>query len=117
MGEVSLDINGKTYGIVCDDGQEDRVAEVGQYVNQRARDIAAAGAAANDTHLLALTSLLLADEIKELQDSNGVPVQQQSVAVANEPQRVSEEDERLIVEAIDHLAGRIETVAGKLQKM
>lgn len=114
MGEVSLEINGRNYGIVCDDGQEDRVAEVGQYVNQRARDIAAAGAAANDTHLLALTSLLLADEIKEMQDNGGVP-QQQPAAPAE--QRVSEEDEKLIIEAIDHLASRIETVAERMQKI
>ena len=114
MGEVNLDINGRSYGIVCDDGQEERVAEVGQYVNQRAQDIAAAGAAANDTHLLALTSLLLADEIKELHDSKGMPMPQASTA---EPQRVSEEDERLIVEAIEHLATRIEAVADRLQKI
>lgn len=113
MGEVNLDINGRTYGVVCDDGQEDRVIEVGQYVNQRARDIAAAGAAANDTHLLALTSLLLADEIKELQNSKGITPQM----AANMPQRVSEEDEKLIIEAIDHLAARIETVADRLQKI
>ncbi len=115
MGEVSLDINGRTYGIVCDDGQEARVAEVGQYVNQRAQDIAAAGAAANDTHLLALTSLLLADEIKELHDTKGTSMPQAAQPAA--PQRVSEEDERLIVEAIDHLAARIETVADRLQKI
>lgn len=114
MGEVNLEINGRSYGIVCDDGQEERVAEVGQYVNQRARDIAAAGAAANDTHLLALTSLLLADEIKELHESKGGQMPQ---PVAAAPERVSEEEERLIIEAIDHLAGRIETVADRLQKI
>lgn len=116
MGEVSLEINGRNYGIVCDDGQEDRVAEVGQYVNQRARDIAAAGAAANDTHLLALTSLLLADEIKEMQD-NGGTAPQQAMPQPSEPQRVSEEEERLIIEAIDHLASHIETVADRMQKI
>lgn len=114
MGEVNLEINGRSYGIVCDDGQEDRVAEVGQYVNQRARDIAAAGAAANDTHLLALTSLLLADEIKELHESKGGKMPQPVAAVE---ERVSEEEERLIVDAIDHLATRIETVADRLQKI
>jgi cytochrome c oxidase cbb3-type subunit 2 len=40
MTVVSLNIHGKNYGVSCDPGQENRVSEVGQYVDARARDIA-----------------------------------------------------------------------------
>ena len=62
MAEVNLAIHGRAYDIACDDGQEQRVLEVGRYVDTRAREIAQAGAANNETHLLVLTALVLADE-------------------------------------------------------
>ena len=110
MGEVNLSLNGKNYGVACDDGQEARVADLGRYVDARLREIATAGAASNDSHLLVLTALVLADEIYELRaalQNGGIQV----------PQRVSEEDERQIIEAIHHLALRIDTVAERLQKV
>ena len=70
MAEVNLSINGRNYGIACDDGQEKRVKELGYYVDQRIKEIARAGAANNDAHLLVLTALMLADEIYELREEN-----------------------------------------------
>ena len=68
MAEVNLTINGRNYGIACDDGQERRVQALGQYVDQRLKEIARAGAASNESHLLFLTSIILADEIFDLKD-------------------------------------------------
>lgn len=112
MAEVSLSINGKNYGMECDDGQEARVADLGGYVDHKLQEIASAGAANSETHLLVLTSLMLADEILELKtmvaNSNQQGVQ--------EGQACSTEDEQVIVQAIDHLAGRIEGIAERIQK-
>lgn len=120
MAEVNLSIRGKAYGIACDDGQESRVMEVGQYVDRRASDIASAGAASNENHLLVLTALVLADEVKELRESlrtaqansNVRPSQQQAAGAA--VQGLSESDERRIVKSIEQLAIRIDSVAKKL---
>lgn len=116
MAEVNLNINGKNYGIACDDGQEGRVIEVGQYVDSCAKDIAAAGAASNENHLLVLTALVLADQIKELRDSmqsgaNHAPQQQAPVYQGLRP-----EEEQTIVQSIENLAGRIESVASRMAK-
>ena len=66
MAEISVNINGRKYGMECDDGQESRVVDLGQYVDHKVKQIAAAGAATGESHLLVLTSLMLADEILEL---------------------------------------------------
>jgi cell division protein ZapA len=117
MGEVSVTIQGKPYAIACDDGQEKRVAALGRYVDGRLRDIGKSGAATGDSHLLVLTALMLADEVHDLHASlESVPAAPQVVQVEG-PQRVSEDDERQIVEAINHLAGRIDSVAARLQKI
>lgn len=114
MGEVNIVMRGKSYGISCDDGQEERVAHMAQFVDSRLRDIERAGAAANDAHLLVLTSLVLADEIHELRHvmQNMVP------ADGTEPvQRVSEEQERRIADTIVTLANKINGISEKLQNV
>lgn len=110
MAEVSVTIHGKVYGIACDDGQERRVQELGKYVDARLREIAGSGAATNESHLLVLTALVLADEIF---DMKMVPQQAQ----IQQEERLDEEDERMIVDAINHLAARIDSVADRLTKI
>lgn len=115
MAEVNLAIHGKTYGIACDEGQEKRVMEVGRYVDARAREIASAGAAGNENHLLVLTALVLADEIKELQDALRT---RQPVAAMNgangSKERISAEEEQRICNAINNLTLRIDSVAQRI---
>lgn len=113
MAEINLSINGRSYGIACDDGQETRVSNLGRYVDERLRDIARAGAASNESHLLVLTALVLADEIYDLRES----VHQAIQSASNQNvERVSEDEEQMIVRAIDHLVSRIDTIAGRVAK-
>jgi cell division protein ZapA len=110
MAEVNLNINGRNYGIACDPGQEKRVKELGYYVDQRMKEIARAGAANNDAHLLVLTALMLADEIFDQRDE---------VRDLNSQVRHSDsdrEDEELMGRAINHLAERIDLIAGRIAK-
>lgn len=116
MAQVNLNIHGKAYGVACDDGQEHRVLEVGQVVDAKAGDIAKAGAASNENHLLFLTALMLADELMDLREeiqhvSNGV--QQQAAPTQAEAAPIQDEEEILL--AIDHLKQRLDTVSERLQ--
>lgn len=108
MAEVSLMINGKSYGISCDDGQEERVIELASYVDDRMRQMAGAGAASNEPHLMVLTSLMLADEIYELKQSKAQ--NQQNVTASQEA------SDTAVAEAITNLAMRIDNVANRIQK-
>ncbi len=107
MPEVTVKINNRGYSLSCDGGQEQRLVDLANHVDSRLRDIARAGAATNEAHLLVLTSLVLADEIYELRDEinslrNGVS----SHGLADE--------EIMIAQAIEHLTGRIENIAGRI---
>ncbi len=113
MAEISITINGRNYGIACDDGQEKRVQELARYVDFRLKEIARAGAASNESHLLVLTAIILADEIADMKSTGTIPAaKQQAVGV-----RISDEEELEIVSAIDLLAARIDQIAGNLQKL
>lgn len=119
MAEITLNIHGKNYGISCDDGQENRVREVGHYVDTRVRDISSAGAASNENHLLVLTALVLADEIKELRENlHDLRSGSNQGADPYIPLRgLSESDEVRMLEAIEQLAGRIDSVAERLRRI
>ena len=109
MAEVNITINGRSFGIFCEDGQEQRVAELSQYVDGRLKDIAKAGAATNESHLLVLTSLLLADEVHDLRNEVGA-------ANANlQTAQSSQTDEAAVAHAIEDLASRIDRIASRIQ--
>ena len=110
MAEVNLTINGRSYGIACDDGQEKRLRDLGYYVDQRIREIAKAGAASNETHLMVLASLMLADEVFDLRDNLGAIDEQ--VQITQSLVR----DDSAIAEAINELAGRVGEIADRIQK-
>ncbi len=110
MAEVNLNINGRNYGIACDAGQEKRVKDLGYYIDQRIKEISRAGAASNDSHLLILTALMLADEIFDLRDEMSELSEK-----AGESDAAREED-ALMVRAIDHIAERIDLIAGRIAK-
>ena len=110
MAEVTLTINGRNYGIACDDGQEKRVRDLGYYIDQRMREIARAGAATNESHLMVLTSLMLADEVFDLKDNVGSMESQVRQTKSNG------RDEEAIAGAIGELSDRIDDIADRIQK-
>ena len=110
MGEITLTINSRNFGISCDDGQEQRVTDLGHYVDSRLKDIARAGAASSESHLLVLTALMLADEVFDLRDHVT------SLGGTEEDMQAMKQDELVIAQAIDHLAERIDNIAGRMQK-
>ena len=119
MAEVTLSINGRNYGIACDDGQEQRVLDLASYVDQRMREMSQAGAATNDSQLLVLTTILLTDEIFELREqvaAGGSPdATNGTTANADQIAAGLAEKETAIAGAIDKLADRINAIADRVQ--
>ena len=109
MAEINITINGRTFGISCEDGQEQRVVDLGRYVDGRLKEIARAGAAASESHLLVLTTLMLSDEIFDLRNDVHALGGQINQAQANQ------NDEQEVANQIGLLAERIERIAHRLQ--
>jgi cell division protein ZapA len=112
MAELNIQIKGRNYAIACDDGQEGRVAELATYVDEKLKAIAAAGAGTNESHLLVLTAIVMADEIFDMKansaNTNAAPL---------DGLKISETDENDIVEAIDMMSKRINSMAVNLQNV
>ena len=66
MPVVNLLINGHAYPIACDEGEEPRLRELGDYIDKRVQALASAvGAQVGDTRLILMAGLLVADELSE----------------------------------------------------
>ena len=65
MAQVEVSINGRNYEIACDDGQEDHLTQLGEYVDRRVKELVTAVGQVGDSRLLVMASLLIADELAE----------------------------------------------------
>lgn len=112
MADVSIKIHGQTYTIACDDGEEERVRALGEFIDQRLHEIARMGAATTDSHLLVLTSLVLADELFEHKQRAGAESEEGDQSVAqNNAQQVVAEEIQTVTESLSRVARKIDSLA------
>jgi len=112
MADVSVSINGRQFNIACDEGQEQRVLDLANFVDTRVKEMKQAGAGTNEQHLLVLTSIVMADEMFDLRDASA-----NTNTAPLDGLQISSQDEGEIVSAIDQMAARIEKIAGGLDKI
>ena len=65
MSQVNVNINDRNYSIACDDGQEAHLGKLGAYVDQRATELKASVGNIDDSRLLVMVALLIADELSD----------------------------------------------------
>ncbi|OSQ29002.1 cell division protein ZapA [Thalassospira sp. MCCC 1A03138] len=112
MAQVSVRINGRSYDVACDDGQEERLMNLAQYVDERVREIAGAVGQIGEQRLLVMTSLLIADELGDVHEK----LRSRQTMVAPEPGSVSAAEGDAIAENMESMAVRIEAIAQKLSQ-
>ena len=108
MGQVDIAINGKTYRIACEDGEEQRLSNLAAMVDAHVHDLIEQVGQIGESRLLVMASLLIADEFVDLRDSRDEAV------VDDAPG----DDDLARAEAggrdLDALAERIERIADSL---
>jgi len=63
MAVATLTINGRTYDVSCDDGQEGHLQKLAEHVDERVRELADSVGQVGESRLLVMASLLVADEL------------------------------------------------------
>jgi len=66
VAQVTVKINGYTYTVGCEDGQEEHLNAMSAQVESRVESIKALGSQSGEARLLVLASLLMADELHDL---------------------------------------------------
>ena len=108
MAQVTVAIHGRSYDIACDDGQEERLIELGRFIDERIDELVSSVGDVGDMRLLVMTSLLLADELAEARIM---------LAARTEPAGSSEDGQarQAAVAALETCAERLEKIADRLE--
>jgi|TARA_R110002124_G_scaffold6328_5_gene38417 cell division protein ZapA len=132
VSEITININGRGYDIACDVGQEGRVLDLATYVDQRIKEISRSGAAYNDSHLMVLAALLLANEALEARENAGLgsplkmdaPEETDAGADVADDAAIAELEETLerleaekqqVLAVIEQLTARVEGLTAKVE--
>jgi cell division protein ZapA len=65
MSQISITINGRDYSIVCDDGQEQHLSRLAEYLDKRVAELVDSVGQIGDARLLLMVGLLIADELSD----------------------------------------------------
>jgi cell division protein ZapA len=114
MGQLSVTINGRDYSIACDDGQEEHLTRLSDYLNSRISELVAAVGQVGDTRLLVMLGLLIADELSDAFAELAAARGEEGVGDIPIDGRKRETMEDAAV-AIETLAERMEAIAGQLE--
>jgi cell division protein ZapA len=113
MGQVAVTINGRSYDVACDDGQEDHLVRLASYIDKKMAELVTSVGQIGDTRLLVMSALLLADELSEayseLTTLRGGDDEVPDGRVPDSP--VNE----TLVTGIETLAQRVEDIAARLE--
>jgi len=103
MAQVDIDVNGRAYRMLCEDGQEERLRELASYVEDRLKQLTGGGKNGSEAQMMLMTCLVLADELQDVMAGRGI--------VASPAIDVAE-----VAADVDHVAQRIEEVAARLER-
>jgi cell division protein ZapA len=112
MAQIMLNINGRSYPVACDDGQEDRIRQLGQYIDGKVTEFAQKWGQVGDARLILMASLVITDELAEATASARTRPSGIRASVAQDHDAATE---AVLAAGIESLAARIEAVAARLE--
>ena len=110
MAQVTVTINDRDYEIACDDGQENHLIKLSQFVNKRLGKLTDVIGQPGEARLLVMTSLLLADELSEVYTELDSAQNQQLTSSKSTSKFGLNSDD------LDLFTSRIEKIVENLQK-
>lgn len=101
MGQVNVRVNGRDYQMACEDGEEEHLVHLAEYINRHVNDLVETVGQVGEARLLLMAALVVADELadayRKIDAQNGA----------------SEQSEL----PIDALASRLEGIAARLESL
>ncbi|RKQ71599.1 cell division protein ZapA [Litorimonas taeanensis] len=120
MGRVSLNINGRKYGLGCEPGEEERLMRLGQKLDDRVNAMANQFGQIGDLRLLVMAGITLLDELEDISDAVEQKVDERIGDVRKESEKVlahAGEAEAKAAEGLLKAAAQIEKIAAKIESI
>jgi len=112
MASVTVKVNGRSYPIICGDGEEDHLIYLSEYVDKKVRDLGNMAASATESQLLLMATLLIADDLSQAYET--IDEHKEKNANASEGDGDKASDAREV--DLENWASRLEMVAERLEK-
>ena len=110
MAQVTIKLNGYSYTVGCEDGQEGHLTAMADQVESRIESIKRLGGSSGEARLLVLTALLLADEIHDLR------IEMDALRAAGPSPPTPAKSDAETNRRIRRLAARAEQIAADLER-
>lgn len=66
MGQVSATVNGRTYRLSCEDGQEARLREIADYISEKMQSVTSEFGQVGEDRVLLMAAIMVCDELFDL---------------------------------------------------
>ena len=117
MAQVNVTVNGRSYRMACDDGQEEHVARLGRRFEEAIDELRGALGEIGDTRLMVMAGILMTDRLDDAE--RRLKRLEQDVRDLKESRLDStsrmEGLEENFVQSLEAAASRIERVAARLR--
>jgi len=117
MAKVSLDINGRKYALGCDDGEEERLFDLGRKLDERVKSMANQFGQIGDLRLMVMAGIAMTDELEELRQNLETQAEKLSADIRRKSETAlagAQKSETSATDALANAARRIEKLAEKL---
>ena len=100
MAQVDVSVNGQSYRIACEDGQEDRLVDLAAMVDEKVIGLVNQIGQVGSNRLLVMAALIIADELVDLKNEVG--------SLQEQKDNTNQQDTVL---ALQEITKRIENIA------
>lgn len=107
MAIVTVTVNGHEYQVACEDGQEDHLTGLAEYLDKRVSELTKTMGQVGEARLILMASLLVADELSDIVDEVD--------SLRGELDLANEEASEAAGSAVEQMADRIESIAARLE--
>ena len=105
MAQVDVSVNGQSYRIACEDGQEDRFVDLAAMVDEKVTGLVSQIGQVGSNRLLVMAALIIADELVDLKNEAG--------SLQELKDNTSQQDTVL---ALQEITKRIENIADQVER-
>ncbi len=110
MPQVAVQINGKTYRMACDEGQEAHLLDLAQRFDKTINSLKGSFGEIGDQRLTVMAGVMVTDELVELQHKvRGLETELADLRMGGSASRDAQ-----IADALNKTAERIEAINGKI---
>lgn len=116
MALVTVQVNGRSYTVACDEGEEEHLADLARYIDGKVQDLARTVGQVGDARLMLMAGLLISDELSDALgrvaelEAEIAQIKQGRSQIVDQAQKA----QAAVAQLLENAARRIDDIAGRL---